>query len=46
MMNPDAPELSPELRREAAQAIWKEERGVATMILIAVWLIKVRTLDS
>ncbi|KAG0141312.1 hypothetical protein CROQUDRAFT_663978 [Cronartium quercuum f. sp. fusiforme G11] len=40
MMNPDAPELSPEARRNAAQAIWKEERGIATVILIGLWLIK------
>lgn len=40
MMNPDAPELSPELRKEAAQAIWKAERGFATVILALVWISK------
>jgi len=40
MMNPDAPRLSPEMRKQAAQAIWKEERGFATAILVLVWLTK------
>ena len=40
MMNPNAPRLSPELRKEAAQAIWKEERGFASAILGLVWLTK------
>ncbi|KNZ59068.1 hypothetical protein VP01_1805g4 [Puccinia sorghi] len=41
MMNPDASRLSPEMRKQAAQAIWKEERGFATAILALVWLTKV-----
>ncbi|KAA1064610.1 hypothetical protein PGT21_009401 [Puccinia graminis f. sp. tritici] len=40
MMNPDAPRLSPELRKQAAQAIWKEEQGFASGILGLVWLTK------
>ncbi|EGG02536.1 uncharacterized protein MELLADRAFT_117555 [Melampsora larici-populina 98AG31] len=40
MMNPDAPELSPELRKQAAQAIWKAERDFATMILVSLWILK------
>jgi hypothetical protein len=41
MMNPDAPRLSPEMRKHAAQAIWQEERGFASAILALVWLTKV-----
>ncbi|PLW06878.1 hypothetical protein PCANC_25532 [Puccinia coronata f. sp. avenae] len=40
MMNPDAPRLSPEMRKQAAQAIWQEERGFASAILALVWLTK------
>ncbi|KAH9822452.1 Inositolphosphorylceramide synthase subunit Kei1-domain-containing protein [Melampsora americana] len=40
MMNPDAPELSPELRKQVAQDIWKEERHLATIILVSLWILK------
>ncbi|KAI9620756.1 hypothetical protein H4Q26_013426 [Puccinia striiformis f. sp. tritici PST-130] len=41
MMNPNAPTLSPELRKQPAQAIWKEEGGFASAIVGLVWLTKV-----
>lgn len=40
MMNPNAPDLSPELRKQAAQQIWNTEKGFASLILISVWLSK------
>ncbi|MBW0562004.1 hypothetical protein O181_101719, partial [Austropuccinia psidii MF-1] len=40
IMNSDLPQLSPESRKQAAQAIWKAERGVAAVILILIWLAK------
>jgi len=40
MMNPNAPELSPEFRKDAAQSIWRAERDFATSILVFLWLTK------
>ncbi|CAH7689659.1 Inositolphosphorylceramide synthase subunit Kei1-domain-containing protein [Phakopsora pachyrhizi] len=40
MMNPNAPDLTPELRKQAAQTIWKTERNFATSILIFIWTTK------